>query len=153
MRSPLFTALICCLVCVPSARAAEDSASLAQQVRSAETAFAQSMARRDLDAFARLLAPDAVFFGEGVLRGKDEVVAGWKGFFDGASAPFSWSSASVEVLASGTLAHSSGPVMDKNGNQIGTFNSIWRREADGSWKVVFDKGCDACRCGTQQGRN
>jgi ketosteroid isomerase-like protein len=23
---------------------------------------------------------------------------------------------------------------------MGTFNSIWRREADGRWLVVFDKG-------------
>jgi ketosteroid isomerase-like protein len=29
---------------------------------------------------------------------------------------------------------------------MGTFNSVWRRESDGSWKVVFDKGCDACDC-------
>ena len=149
MRLPLFSALIC-LALIPRAHAAEDLTSLAQQVRDAETAFAKSMAQRDLGAFTKLLAPDAVFFGEGVLRGKDEVVAGWKGFFDGATAPFSWSSASVEVLASGTLAHSSGPVLDKNGNQVGTFNSIWRRDADGSWKVVFDKGCDACRCATKQ---
>jgi ketosteroid isomerase-like protein len=145
MRPSHFTAILL-LALAPNARAAEDLALLAQQVRDAETAFATSMAQRDLIAFAKLIASDAVFFGEGALRGKEAVVAGWKRFFEGPTAPFSWSSASVEVLASGTLAHSSGPVLDKNGNQIGTFNSIWRREPDGSWKVVFDKGCDACRC-------
>jgi ketosteroid isomerase-like protein len=145
MRLSLFIAILL-LALTPNARAAEDLASLAQQVRAAETAFAAAMAQRDLTAFAKLIAPDAVFFGEGALRGKEAVIAGWKGFFEGPTAPFSWSSASVEVLASGTLAHSSGPVLDKNGNQVATFNSIWRREPDGSWKVVFDKGCDACRC-------
>jgi ketosteroid isomerase-like protein len=35
-------------------------------------------------------------------------------------------------------------VRDPDGRQIGTFNSVWRREADGSWKVVFDKGCPPC---------
>jgi len=32
------------------------------------------------------------------------------------------------------------------GERVATFNSIWRRESDGSWKVVFDKGCEVCRC-------
>lgn len=126
--------------------AAEDVQALARQVRDAENGFAKSMADRDVTAFASFLASDAVFFGEGALRGKEAVVAGWKGLFAGPTAPFSWSSESVEVLDSGTLAHSSGPVIDAKGNRIGTFNSIWRREADGVWKVVFDKGCDACRC-------
>ena len=130
--------------------AADDVNVLAQQVRAAENGFAKAMADRDIDAFASFLATDAVFFGEGAppkaLRGKEAVVAGWKGLFEKPTAPFSWSSESVEVLDSGTLAHSSGPVIDAKGNRIGTFNSIWRRETDGSWKVVFDKGCDACRC-------
>ena len=33
-----------------------------------------------------------------------------------------------------------------NGRRIGSFNSIWRREPDGTWLVVFDKGCPACNC-------
>jgi hypothetical protein len=45
------------------------------------------------------------------------------------------------VLASGELAWSRGPVYDPTGKQIGTFNSIWRREPDGRWRIVFDKGC------------
>jgi enterochelin esterase family protein len=28
---------------------------------------------------------------------------------------------------------------------VGTFNSIWRREKDGRWKIVFDNGCDCPR--------
>ena len=118
---------------------------LAQQVRAAETAFAKSLADRKLDAFESYLAEEALFFGrEGVLRGKTAVVAGWKGFFAGEKAPFSWTPESVEVLDSGTLALSSGPVLDPTGKQIATFNSIWRREPDGRWRVVFDKGCPVC---------
>ena len=120
----------------------QSNQSLADQVRDAETAFATTMARRDLDGFASHVAVDAVFFGNNqVLRGRDTVVAGWKPFFEGARAPFSWAPESVEVLASGTLAFSSGSVRDAEGRQTATFNSVWRRDADGRWRVVFDKGC------------
>ena len=115
---------------------------LVAQVRAAEVAFAGAMAKRDLDSFASHVAEEALFFGaKDVLRGKAAVVAGWKRFFEGATAPFSWAPQTVEVLASGTLGLTSGPVLDPGGKQIGTFSSIWRREADGRWKVVFDKGC------------
>jgi len=50
------------------------------------------------------------------------------------------------VLDSGTLALSSGPVFDPDGKQIATFNSIWRLEAPGQWRIVFDKGSAACNC-------
>jgi len=52
----------------------------------------------------------------------------------------------VEVLESGTLAMSSGPVRDPSGKRTGTFNSVWRRESDGKWKIVLDNGCPACNC-------
>ena len=76
-----------------------------------------------------------------ILRGREQVADGWKGFFEGAQAPFSWDPDHVEVLPSGTLALSSGPVFDPSGKRVGTFNSVWRLEADGRWRVVFDKGC------------
>ena len=28
----------------------------------------------------------------------------------------------------------------------GTYVTVFRKQSDGSWKVVFDKGCDACKC-------
>lgn len=122
--------------------AAQTPSELAGEVRAAETAFAATMAARDFTAFASFIADEAVFFGNaGPLRGKTAVLDGWKGYYDGAAAPFSWAPEVVEVLASGTLALSSGPVLDETGKLIGTFNSIWRRDADGHWRVIFDKGC------------
>jgi hypothetical protein len=44
------------------------------------------------------------------------------------------------VLDSGTLALSSGPVRSPDGKVFARFNSIWRLEAPGVWRVVFDKG-------------
>lgn len=124
---------------------------LTQQVREAETAFAASMSKRDLNAFAAYVAEDAVFFGsKSALRGKSAVVEGWKSLYEGPQAPFSWKPETVEVLDSGKLAHSSGPVLDPQGQRVGTFNSIWRRKNDGSWEVVFDKGCDACNCAAKK---
>jgi ketosteroid isomerase-like protein len=122
---------------------------LADQVRASENAFARTLADRDFAAFSSFVADEAVFFGgKGATRGKAAVLASWKPLYEGAKAPFAWSSETVEVLASGTLAHSSGPVLDADGKRVGTFNSIWRREKDGKWRVVFDKGCDACSCQT-----
>lgn len=122
-------------------------AALTRQVFVAESSFAATMAQRDSAAFARFIAPDAVFFGEKtVQRGKAAVVERWSRFFSGPDAPFSWRPETVEVLDSGALALSTGPVHDPEGRQVGTFSSIWRREPDGSWRIVFDKGCPVCNC-------
>jgi ketosteroid isomerase-like protein len=118
------------------------SADLKRQVFAAESSFAASMAERNLAAFASHVSPEAIFFGDTtVLRGKEEVLARWRGFFTDANPPFSWKPDVIEVLSSGHLALSSGPVFDPRGKKVGSFNSIWRREQDGRWKIIFDKGC------------
>ena len=119
---------------------------LQEQVRETERAFAQTMADRDHEAFRSFLSEEVITFGEGgaAIRGSEAVAEAWSALFDGPQAPFSWEPEIVEVLDSGTLAHSSGPVRDPEGNLTGTYNSIWRREPDGSWKIIFDKGC-SCR--------
>ena len=81
----------------------------------------------------------------GAQRGRDAVAEAWRAYFDGAAAPFAWAPDEVEVLASGTLAYSSGPVTSPDGKQVGRFNSVWRLEGPGTWKIVFDRGCDCGR--------
>jgi ketosteroid isomerase-like protein len=143
-RKLIGAALLLATAFLPAA--AMDTAELANQVRAAETAFAKTMADRDWAAFKASLSAEAVFFGaRGVLRGRDAVADGWKPYFAGESAPFSWAAEQVEALESGTLGLSSGPVLDPEGKRIGTFQSVWRLEADGCWRIVFDKGCPPCR--------
>ena len=112
-----------------------------EEVFAAERAFARTMAERDFAAFGRYVAADCVFFsGSMPLRGRAAVLAAWKAFFDGAQAPFSWEPDQVEVLASGDLALSTGLVKDPAGVVSARFNSIWQRQGDGRWLVIFDKG-------------
>jgi ketosteroid isomerase-like protein len=148
MRLPLARFRLGCLLALSLAAAAhaETHEQLTQQVRDAENGFAATMAARDHKAFATFIAEDAVFFGDKAIRGKAAVVESWKGLYEKPEAPFSWRSEDVQVLDSGQLAHSSGPVFNPKGERVGTFNSIWRRESDGRWMVVFDKGCDVCKC-------
>lgn len=120
--------------------------SVRDRVMEAERGFAATMSRRDAAAFATFLSDEAIFFaGEKPLRGKKAVVDGWKQFFEGPNAPFSWEPTLVEVLDSGTLALTSGPVKDSKGEIIARFNSIWRLESGGRWRVVFDKGSPVCK--------
>lgn len=114
------------------------------EVFAAERAFAKSMADRDFAAFGKLIAADTLFFGNTkVHRGRDAVLAAWKGFFEGPQAPFSWEPDQVEVLDSGQLAWSTGPVRDPKGQVIARYNSVWQRGADGRWLIIFDKGSPA----------
>ena len=118
-----------------------DLPALQRQVEAAERAFARSMAERDHAAFSAHLSEQAVFFGDAApLRGMAAVAAGWKAYFDAPAAPFSWEPDRVEVLGDGTLALSTGPVRNPAGQPFARFNSIWRQEAPGLWRVVFDKG-------------
>ena len=142
MRPETLAVLAAAAFCAGSVHAqAGPAPELARQVFVAESSFAATMARRDLKAFGEFVAPDAVFFGRTVMRGNAEVVEGWRALFEAADAPFSWRPETVEVLPSGDLALTSGPVFGKDGKQTGTFTSIWRREPDGKWRVLFDKGC------------
>jgi ketosteroid isomerase-like protein len=118
---------------------------LRQQVEDTERAFAQTMADRDFDAFASFLSEEAVFFsGNTPLRGKQAVRDAWQPYFEGPEAPFSWAPELVVVLDSGGLALSSGPVRNPEGARVATFNSIWRLEPSGAWRIVFDKGSRDC---------
>jgi ketosteroid isomerase-like protein len=143
--------LVLCLgllnvVSVP-AMARESLAELTEQVRATEIAFAKTLADRDVKAFTRMIAPDAIWLADAPLRGPAEVLTRWQKFFDAAQPPFSWAPELVEVQEGGKLALSTGPVTNAAGKQIGTYTSIWRREKTGEWRLIFDRGCPVCDCG------
>ncbi len=140
MRRPVVALALAMTSVFAAAQPAPDLEVLRKQVTETEKAFARSMAERDFAAFARHLSEGTVFYGRNVLRGKAAVMAAWKPFYEGEKAPFSWEPDQVDVLPDGTLAHSSGPVRDENGKRVSRFNSVWRLESPGVWRIVFDKG-------------
>lgn len=143
--TPLRLTFLVLLVVVVAAFAETGPSDLAAEVDAVERAFARSMAERDFAAFESFLSDEAVFLGGGgANRGKQAVAEHWKRYFEGEEAPFSWEPATVEVLDSGTLAISTGPVYNGAGERVSTYTSIWRLEEPGTWRIVFDKGDKFC---------
>ena len=122
------------------------AASAADEARAAETAFAKAFADRDADAFFAMMTEDTVFLGPNQnLHGRAKVREVWGNFFKDAKAPFSWKPERVVANEAGNLALSTGPVYDANGNHVVNYISTWQKQADGTWKVVFDgPGAPVC---------
>ncbi len=138
------------IACLAGLYGAVAGADLADDVRCREIGFSKSVEQQDITAFQAHIDADARFVASGVLRGPDDIAAGWSVFFAADGPSITWRPQIVEVLENGTLALSRGPYLvrsvDADGNLVeswGTFNSIWRLNDDGHWRVVFDAGSPA----------
>jgi ketosteroid isomerase-like protein len=107
----------------------------------AEKAFAQTAVEKGTrDAFLAFLSDDALMFQPDPVNGKEL----WRG----RPAPpglLSWYPVHAEVSLAGDLGFNTGPYdfRDKPGNKpvvFGHFATIWKRQADGSWKAALDLG-------------
>ena len=115
------------------------------QVWQRELGFAKSVADRDPVAFAGFLAANTAF---GVSReptiGREAVTREWQGIIDGSALKLEWYPAVVTVGGDGRTAYSSGPALyqdPKTGAyRHGRYGSVWQREADGEWRLIFDDG-------------
>lgn len=119
----------------------------ADDLRCREIGFSKSVERGDMSAFRSFIDGDARFVSNSVQRGVDEVAAAWAVFFAADGPTIVWRPQIVEVLENGKLGLSRGPYrvvsQDADGNTVeswGTFNSVWRLNDDGEWRVVFDAG-------------
>ncbi len=119
-------------------------------VRCQEIAFSQSVENKDIEAFKSFLDDDARFVGLSVMSGPDAITNAWNVFFTEDGPDIKWRPQFVEVLEDRTLALTRGPYRmiskDEDGNSVelwGTFNSVWRKNSEGKWRVVFDAGNSA----------
>ena len=118
-----------------------------QEVRCREIGFSRSVETQDHERFASFIDQDARFIGGKVDRGRETIAEAWKVFFTGELPSIKWRPQFIEVLESEDLALSRGPYRivsrDEQGETVegwGTYNSVWRLNADGEWRIVFDAG-------------
>jgi ketosteroid isomerase-like protein len=107
----------------------------------AERAFAADAgARSTRDAFLAALADDGVVFAPGPASGK----AVWTARAAD-TAKLEWAPEAAEIAASGDLGYTYGPWRltppgaDKPAH-YGHYFTVWRKQADGHWKALVDKG-------------
>ena len=119
------------------------------EVWARELSFAQSVADHDAAAFAAHLHPGAVFGAKSPQpqRGRDDIAKGWKGIVEGKRLKLSWHPTMVAIGGEGDIAYSSGPALyeslapdAKQRYSIGGFQSVWHKDDDGVWRVLFDDG-------------
>ena len=111
-----------------------------------ELGFAASVAAHDAKDFADHVQADAVFGVNGPqpTRGREAIVAEWKGIIDGSAVELRWYPDTVSVAADGRTAYSSGPALFRDAKSgsyhHSRFGSVWQLGEDGQWRVIFDGG-------------
>ena len=147
----VIVALIGLAACGPDAASrAEpvDPSVLEAQLMAADRAFNVATAESGADGWASFFAEDGavVRSGVGEIRGRADIRASMVPFF-AAGARLSWDPLRAEASGDGTLGYTIGEYRSESigpdGETVigrGLYVSVWRREGDGSWRVVMDLG-------------
>ncbi len=134
--------------CQPQPKPVEDQSQAAvAAIREADAAWLRVFAGRDttaavaaVEATGSVLAPNAP-----IATGSQAVRSLFEGFYALPGMTISWQLADAQAAKSGDLGYSHGAYQltfnDPKGKPItdhGKYATVWRKQADGSWKVVLD---------------
>ncbi len=96
-------------------------------------------------AFATYAANDGVIKRKGKLIKGKQAIAEWYQKDSKPNESLTWKPDFIDVSSSGDLAYTYGTYIfssvDSTGTareNTGTFHTVWKRQADGSWKFVWD---------------
>jgi len=126
----------------PDTRAADETA-----IRVAVIEWSKAAQAKDVNKAVSFYADDAMqFVDKGPLvKGKDNIRTGWEQMLALPGPGLTFATTRVEVARSGDMAYEYGTYdfakADKRGNVIdekGKYVLVWKKQADGSWKVAAD---------------
>jgi len=131
------------LICVVSAA----DSRLEQAVRDQDAQWSKAAESRDLDKLVSFYADDAVVLPAhaAIATTKDSIRKIFQRLLSIPGVALSWKPTNVTVAGSGDLAYSTGTYemsapddTGKPSNDHGKYAAIWKKQADGSWKVALD---------------
>jgi uncharacterized protein (TIGR02246 family) len=126
----------------PDTRAADEAA-----LRDADANWSKAAAAKNAEGFASFFVPDGVLLPpNGAPVSGREAIAKWAGEMTAAPGfAVSWEPTKAEAARSGDLGYTMGTyeltVNDAKGKPVtdrGKYVSVWKKQADGSWKVAAD---------------
>lgn len=129
-----------------------DRAASRRAVQEVDRELSRSSESRNIDAFSALLDTDTVFVSEAgpPARGRQAVRVKWALFFDPAGPSLTWEPYEGEVSSQGDLGYTRGKFLfqgkDGSGQAVterGEYLSIWRKQEDGTWRLVVDSSLPA----------
>jgi len=132
---------------VPLASAVADTAEDEAAIRAALADWLAASMAKDAEAFASVYAADAVLMLEGApdIAGQEAIAGAVAGLMQDPNFELTFEADRVEVAAAGDLAIETGTyrfaLSDPEGNpaaQVGHYVVVWRKQADGTWKVAID---------------
>jgi uncharacterized protein (TIGR02246 family) len=125
-----------------------DAGKTADAIRALEVQWNAAAAARDPAKFASYYTDDAVFINTGAdpLHGPAAIQAAMTGAFKDPNFSLRFAPDRVDVAASGDLAYTEGhftetetaPAAQAQLVQSGSYVTVYRKQADGSWKAVAD---------------
>jgi ketosteroid isomerase-like protein len=117
-------------------------------LRQLEAEFMKAAAERGSQGYLSYYADDAVELPNRgpIVQGKMNIAKGM-GFLDEKENQLTWAPVGADIADSGELGYTYGTfefrTKDKEGKpsvEHGKYTSIWKKQKDGSWKVVLDIG-------------
>lgn len=118
-------------------------------LRQADSAFAHAVAAEDLEATMAFYADDAALLTANAptTTGRDAIRKAFIDLFASAGFSLDWALTGADVSKSGDLGYTVGTyqmtVPGPKGQLLsdkGKYVTVWKKQADGSWKVVIDIG-------------
>jgi ketosteroid isomerase-like protein len=110
-------------------------------LRSADSAWNAASASRNVDRMMTFYLPNATAdLGGAPARGADAVRRLWTRAYADTSYLLTWVNERAELMAGTDLGFTIGKwtLVRARGTQMGTYFAVWRREPDGTWKVLID---------------
>ena len=121
----------------PTARGSDEKA-----VRDADAEWSKVAGAKDLDKTVSFYADDAVVLppNQPMVTSKDGIRNLWTGFLDSLT-DISWKTTRVEMAKSGDVGYLIGiyqMTMKDGTKDRGKYCEVWKKQADGKWKVGVD---------------
>jgi ketosteroid isomerase-like protein len=144
----IVTLLVAAVVPNASPFASASAKTSADTLRQLEAEFMKAAAEHGSQGYLSYYADDEVEVPNGatIIQGKMNI-AKTLGFLDQKDNHLTWTPVGADISASGDLGYTYGNYefrsKDKDGKPIvdhGKYTSIWKKQRDGSWKVVLDMG-------------